>query len=99
MHPALRKGSLFTKKHFPLFLPKNTPPHFVSCLQACKICKTCTKFAVDRCTKLRLLFLDVEPKDNSCRVLVACPLHCIVDAFVEIVVKSDSSTTRRQCLQ
>ena len=34
MHPALRKGPLFTKHtpHFPLL--KNTP-HFISCLRAC----------------------------------------------------------------
>jgi len=42
MHPALRKGPLFTKnpsifhffhkKHFPL---KKHPPHFISCLRAC----------------------------------------------------------------
>ena len=39
MHPALRKGPLFSKKHppFPLFTKH---PHFIFCLRACQIANT-----------------------------------------------------------
>ena len=48
MHPALRKGPRFLQTpHFPFFTKntpifhfctkKNTPPNFISCLQACAL--------------------------------------------------------------
>ena len=43
MHPALRKGPLFTK-HPPfstLFDKKTPPPHFISCLRAWPACRRC----------------------------------------------------------